>query len=545
MRWTTPFAAPLVVALAAALPVPSWAAPVAAGTGATSAVVEQKAARAVLVMEMKSSSVDADTLRTITSTLAVSVSKRPGLSVLTGEDVKKLAEVEADKQMLGCDPSATSCLAEIAGAMGADLVLYGDIGKLGELYVVNLNLFEAGAAKAVGRQSVQSKAFDESFIAQLDITVRNLFAPLTGESSGLGSGSVGTAAVPTIDVDALKQSGLKSINIKAEQALEAALDAQESDHATPAQKRDAWCALASVEGANPYLEPATRACNDWRSFVVASEGLSTSLDADYATLSAFLDLRRKSKTQKLEAVDQFLKTYDRLADRQEVLAVREARIKVSEGAASPLPVDTDKDGLLVDRCPNEPEDKDGDSDTDGCPEKSIGESVADAGSGAAGVVDDMSDSITVLPLAFDQAPFFGASVGVVGHTSSFSPDDARDFFVTLGVRAAWAPVELAFNSSLDFDNRMYFGGYAGLQLFETPNKDYALLRPSLGIEAINFPETDEAHGAQLGAYVANTFRFSYFQVRLQYRYLFAGNLFPTHSLALQGSMDLIKLFEEQ
>ena len=532
MRWTTPFAAPLVVALAAASPVTSWAAPAAARTGATSAVVEQKAARAVLVMDMKSSSVDADTLRTITSTLAVSVSKRPGLSVLTGEDVKKLAEVEADKQMLGCDPSATSCLAEIAGAMGADLVLYGDIGKLGELYVVNLNLFEAGAAKAVGRQAVQRKAFDESFIAQLDITVRNLFAPLTGESSGLGS-------------DALKQSGLKSINIKAEQAREAALDAQESDNATPAQKRDAWCAQASVEGANPYLEPATRACNDWRSFVVASEDLSTSLDADYATLSAFLDLRRKSTVQKLEAIDQFLKTYDRLADKQEVLAVREARIKVSEGAASPLPVDTDNDGLLVDRCPNEPEDKDGDSDTDGCPAKSMGESVADASSGAASVVDDMSDSVTVLPLAFDQTPFFGISVGVVGHTNSFRPEDARNFFMTLGLRAAWAPVELAFNSYLDLNDHVYFGGYAGLQLFETPNKDYALLRPSLGIEAINLPETDEAHGAQLGAYVANTFRFPLFQVRLQYRYLFAGNLFPTHSLALQGSMDLIKLFEDQ
>jgi hypothetical protein len=208
-------------------------------------------------------------------------------------------------------------------------------------------------------------------------------------------------------------------------------------------------------------------------------------------------------------------------------------------------VDTDNDGLLVDRCPNEPEDKDGDSDTDGCPEKSIGESVADAGSGAASVVDDMTDSITVLPLAFDQAPFIGISVGVVGHTNSFSPDDARDFFMTLGVRAAWAPVELAFNSYLDFDEQVYFGGSAGLQLFETPNKDYALLRPSLGIEAINVPATDEAHGAQLGAYVANTFRFPLFQVRLQYRYLFSGTLFPTHSLALQGSMDVFTLFEER
>src|SRR5262249_55307639 len=153
---------------------------------------------------------------TITNTLAVSVQKRPNLSVLTGEDVKRLAQVQADKQVLGCDSVSMSCISEIADAMGADLVLYGDVGKLSDLYVINLNLFDVKGAKALGRQSVQVKTFDESFIAQLDIAVRTLLSPVTGEKTGVSLAPSSGAAVPTIDLEALKQSGLKAINMNAE-----------------------------------------------------------------------------------------------------------------------------------------------------------------------------------------------------------------------------------------------------------------------------------------------------------------------------------------
>lgn len=51
---------------------------------------------------------------------------------------------------MGCGDS--SCLAEIAGAMGAEFVVFGDVGKLGETFVINLNLFDNNAVRpSVGR----------------------------------------------------------------------------------------------------------------------------------------------------------------------------------------------------------------------------------------------------------------------------------------------------------------------------------------------------------------------------------------------------------
>lgn len=512
------------------------------GTTAPALAVDEPAPRNVLVMDIGGSAVDAGTARTITSTIAVSVAKRPKLNVLTGDDVKKIAEVEADKQVLGCDPSATSCLAEIAGAMGADLVLYGDVGRLGELYVLNLNLFDAGQATAVGRRSVNTKTFDESFIAQIDLAVGALFSPITGESTALSSSSVGAAAVPTIDMEALKSSGLKAINLEAERGLETALDVQEATTTSAAQKRDAWCALAALPGANPYLDVATKACEDWRSYVVANEDLTKNLAADYATLGGFLELRRKTQEQKLEAVDQFLKTYASLKERQEVRAVARARERLVKEGAATLPTDGDGDGLLIDACSDVAEDFDGDGDEDGCPEKSIGESVSDAGSGAANFVGDVTESITFLPLAFGETPFLGMGMGGMIHLNqALKPDAPLAYY---GLRTAWAPFELAANFYTNFDQALFFGGYAGLQLFEAPNKDWALLRPSVGVEALNLLAVLGDAEPQFGVYLANTFRFSVAHIRLQYRYAFAGFGLPAHAVGAELSVDFIELMDE-
>ena len=62
--------------------------------------------------------------------------------------------------MAGCDEGSTSCLAELAGAMGARLVLFGDLGKLGDTTVVSLNLFLSDQAQSAGRETVRVKSLD-------------------------------------------------------------------------------------------------------------------------------------------------------------------------------------------------------------------------------------------------------------------------------------------------------------------------------------------------------------------------------------------------
>ncbi len=527
--------APLVVFALLSIADPAGAAAAPAG-----AVVEQKKARSVLVLPLSTSAgVDAGTLGTITSTLAVSVQKHAGLSVLTGEDVKRMAQVEADKQLLGCDTASASCIAEIAGAMGADLALYGDVGKLGDVYVVNLNLFDAGQAKAVGRQGLQVKSLDESFITQLDIAVTTLLAPVTGEKTTVSAPSSAAADVPTIDLEALKKSGLKSINMKAENALERALDAQDDKSSTPERKRDAWCALAVVEGANPYLATATKACTEWKQYVVANRALEKNLAADYATLAGFLALRHKSTDQKLDAVDSFLKTYARIGNRPMVRSVRAARERLVATGNASLD-DADKDGLTddLDKCVNAAEDVDGFEDDDGCPDpdndkdgvpdvndkcpdeagvadkggcpETIGD-VASKAKSAAG--DFLHDAVDFYAFDFDRPVMLR-----IGASADAAVDPlGRGISPGVAVGLRWAALDLGARGevSLDKPGSFLLGGHLGLGALQIPRGSFGLLNPSVGVDVLGAPGEGEL---VLGPYVANTFRVWWLQLTVSYRY---------------------------
>lgn len=95
-----------------------------------------------------------------TSIVATAAEQQQSVDVLTSEDVRKAIQVEADKQSMGCDDEA-SCLAEIAGAMGARAIIYGSVGELGELKLVTLNLYDTADGKSGGRVVVRGKTLEE------------------------------------------------------------------------------------------------------------------------------------------------------------------------------------------------------------------------------------------------------------------------------------------------------------------------------------------------------------------------------------------------
>ncbi len=74
-------------------------------------------------------------------------------------DAERAIELEGERAELGCAES--SCLAEIAGALGADLVVFGDVSRLDALLVVNLNVFDSTQATSVARSSFTAGSIDE------------------------------------------------------------------------------------------------------------------------------------------------------------------------------------------------------------------------------------------------------------------------------------------------------------------------------------------------------------------------------------------------
>ncbi|RMG12030.1 MAG: PEGA domain-containing protein [Deltaproteobacteria bacterium] len=72
-------------------------------------------------------------------------------NVVSGDDIRNLLSLEAQRQLCGAD--AESCLAEIGGALGADFMVTGTISKTGDVLVLQMNLLAVSEAKVVNRVS--------------------------------------------------------------------------------------------------------------------------------------------------------------------------------------------------------------------------------------------------------------------------------------------------------------------------------------------------------------------------------------------------------
>lgn len=87
----------------------------------------------------------------VTARLAEVIGRRPYTTVIAPDDLRALLEQESRKQLVGCTDD--SCLVEIAGALGVDVLVAGRISKIESGYAVALSLVDAKDAKALGHVS--------------------------------------------------------------------------------------------------------------------------------------------------------------------------------------------------------------------------------------------------------------------------------------------------------------------------------------------------------------------------------------------------------
>lgn len=107
----------------------------------------------LLVMDLQANGVDSGTVKTVQGLLVDTIAAQKTYDVLSGNDIRRVLEAEANKALLGC--SDDSCMAEVAGAMGAERVVYGSLGKLGDMYVVQLALFDSTEVKVLRRANIK------------------------------------------------------------------------------------------------------------------------------------------------------------------------------------------------------------------------------------------------------------------------------------------------------------------------------------------------------------------------------------------------------
>jgi TolB-like protein len=154
----------LALALAAALLLPAAA---------------QAARPRIAVWDLKVvQGISAGTAEILTDVIATDLAQSGTVQVIARQDVLAVLGFEKHKQQMGC--AEQSCLAEIGGALGADYVLSGQIGKLGDQFRVSLIVVDAKTALAVGRAAEFCPADEGALATATRVALKAVFEQLAG-----------------------------------------------------------------------------------------------------------------------------------------------------------------------------------------------------------------------------------------------------------------------------------------------------------------------------------------------------------------------------
>jgi hypothetical protein len=124
-------------------------APVVDGACTSSATAVGATVR-VMLLDLKTGPWLAETAKGLGQIVAAEAAKVRGYSIISAEEVRAALDQEANKSMMGCDES--SCLAELAQALDAELVISGRIDDTSEgNALVSLNVLNARAIVVVNR----------------------------------------------------------------------------------------------------------------------------------------------------------------------------------------------------------------------------------------------------------------------------------------------------------------------------------------------------------------------------------------------------------
>ena len=109
----------------------------------------------VFVRNLRSTTIDSAQSASLSNLFASELKHFSNWDIISYGDIASMLEQEMDKELLDCDDE--SCMQEIAGALGAPLMVSGDITKVGSYFIINVSLLHTTQGRAVRKVSELSK----------------------------------------------------------------------------------------------------------------------------------------------------------------------------------------------------------------------------------------------------------------------------------------------------------------------------------------------------------------------------------------------------
>jgi hypothetical protein len=128
----------------------------------------------IAVFTLGAQGVDQKVAVLVTDYLTDAVSRLPNVKVIGQKEIEAMLDNEQKKQMAGC--TDTSCVVAIGGAMGADRLIMGNVGKLGTSYMFSVKHLDVMEAKVIGQFTKRLKGgTEEDFLDVVPDAVAAMF----------------------------------------------------------------------------------------------------------------------------------------------------------------------------------------------------------------------------------------------------------------------------------------------------------------------------------------------------------------------------------
>jgi len=103
---------------------------------------------------------DADTA-SLTAIVADVAGRGDGISVVTRKDLAQLLEMGASQQSMGCDDASATCLAEVAQALGAEIIVRGELGSIDNERSLSLSVLNSADLTSTARAVVRGRTIGD------------------------------------------------------------------------------------------------------------------------------------------------------------------------------------------------------------------------------------------------------------------------------------------------------------------------------------------------------------------------------------------------
>ncbi len=226
------------------------------------------------VLDLQDRGVGPDVASLLTSVASNRLSELGIFQVVSREDIKNMLSHQQDQILLGC--TEESCLVKIGGALGAENLVAGTVGKVGEKYLIGLQRIDVRGSKVVKRVEREFQGSRDKLLEEVRNAAYKVVEDILVEQSGtlilsvseegadvsLDGKTVGTSPLAGVEVPAgprdlrVSKKGfvdwVRTVQVEPKQTrmeevtlIPSASFIQEYESRTCSMRRWAWITLAT------------------------------------------------------------------------------------------------------------------------------------------------------------------------------------------------------------------------------------------------------------------------------------------------------------